>query len=92
MYKSRAENVVADSSSRKFNCLLQFLAYSMPYFGLVDDLKKEYTTNTGFKDIIAKPEQGQELMWPLEWKQGILYNGSKLFLVLTSTLVPVLLY
>ena len=84
--------MVADSLSRQYEELYHYLAFSLPHFGLVDELKQEYIQNSHFITLIHKLQSGESLKWDLSWKNDLLYFGTRLFLVPTCSLVTKLLY
>src|SRR5262249_18468492 len=88
-YKAGKENVVADALSRQHE--FSYLAFSMPHFTFVDKLKQEYTTLPAFVQLIAELVAGSPLKWNLRWFNDLLFKDHQLFLVSTSSLIPLIL-
>ena len=90
-YKPGCDNAVADALSRQgddYNC---YFGISAPSFTFLDDLKKEYLTLPAYQKLLSDMNKGQQLKWPLQFKNGFTYYGSRLFLVYQSHMISFLL-
>ena len=90
-YKLGMENVIISAFSRQHDDTLSYLAFTMTHLTFVDKLKQEYTELPGFIKLIFDHNAGLPLKRELKWFNGLLYKGHQIFLLPTSSLIPILL-
>ena len=68
--------------------MVNYLAISMPTYDLMAQLRREYTQNVDFQNLIEQMNLAQQLQWPLSWHNGLLFYQKHIFLVASLELIP----
>nr|POE53804.1 hypothetical protein CFP56_67495 [Quercus suber] len=88
-YRKGAENVVADTLLRKEE-KAELAAISTPVPRWLDTIKEEVLTNSKLQYLVKLVQEG-EAVGPWEFKEGVLFFKSRIYLNSDSPLLPVII-
>ena len=88
-YHKGVENVVADTLSRKEE-KVELAAISTPFPRWLDTIKEKVLTNWKLQRLVKLVQEG-EAVGPWEFKEGVLFFKSRIYLNLDSLLLPILI-